>query len=94
MLHEVIREVIGDRSLREIGSLVGSKLGTETMAASTVHAWTADPGVSPRAHAPANNEVLAALLDVCEATADQRRRAWTAFGVPTRDLTPPAPAEA
>jgi hypothetical protein len=76
---DVIREVIGERSLRDIGRAIGEHMRRQPLAASTVHAWV---------HGLAKPEVdtLTALLDVCEASLDLRCRTWVAFGVPESDV--------
>ena len=50
----------------------------------TVHAW--ERGVPPMA------SNLRAYLDALEATPDERRAAWAAFGIPESDLAEPPEA--
>lgn len=82
-----MREVIGDRSFRDIGRLVGDAMGRPPLAASTVHAWV---------HGESRPEVgtLTTLLEVCGASDELRSRAWIAFGVPEVDVRRPRDLDA
>lgn len=82
----------------QMSNIVAEIIGEGRTYASVALVCDVDPSLVSKWAAPTSAETpgperLAMLLDFCEATPEQRRRAWEARGVPPTDLAPVVPLE-